>query len=133
MQTAGLISILRELNGSSPEIEGSCIISIEGLVIASALPLGIDSDRSSALSAALLARAERTAKALNQGDLEQFLLKAEKGCILMVYINEGALLVVLTKPVAKFGLIFFDAEHSAQRIAVVLEKIAAESKKSLGI
>lgn len=130
MQAAGLVSILRELNASSPEIEGSCVISTEGLIIASVLPRGLDIDRGGALAAALLARAERTARALNRGDLEQFLLKGETGCILMMYTAEGALLVVLTKPDAKFGLIFFDIEHSAKRVAVELEKISAE-KSSL--
>jgi predicted regulator of Ras-like GTPase activity (Roadblock/LC7/MglB family) len=127
MQTAGVISILRELNGSFPDIEGSCVISTEGLVIASALPVGLDSDKGGALSAALLARAQRTAKALQRGELEQFLLKGEAGCILMVYTGDGALLVVLTKADAKFGLIFFDVEQSASRIAAELRKIATET------
>ena len=130
MQTAGLVSILRELNASSPEIEGSCIISTEGLIIASVLQVGLDIDRGGALTAALLARAERTAKALNRGSLEQFLLKGETGCILMMYTGEGALLVVLTKPDAKFGLIFFDIERSAELVAIELEEIAAETKKT---
>jgi predicted regulator of Ras-like GTPase activity (Roadblock/LC7/MglB family) len=124
MQNAGLVSILRELNGSSPDIEGSWIISTEGLIIASVLPLGLDEDRGCALAAALLSRAERTARALNRGNLEQFLVKGEKGCILMVYAGDGALLIVLTKPEAKFGLIFFDIEHSAQRVIIELEKEA---------
>lgn len=128
-QSAGLVSILRELNGSSPEIEGSWIISTEGLIIASALPLRFDEDRGGALLAALFSRAERTAKALNRGDLEQFLLKGETGCILMVYAGDGALLIVLTKPDAKFGLIFFDIERSAKSVALELKKAAAEPKK----
>jgi uncharacterized protein len=131
MQSAGLVSILRELNASSPEIEGSCVISTEGLIIASVLPLGLDEDRAGALTAALLSRAERTAKALKRGDLEQFLVKGETGCILMVYASDGALLIVLTKPDAKFGLIFFDIERSAERVVVELKKNAAETKASL--
>lgn len=130
MQAAGLVSILRELNASSPEIEGSCIISIEGLVMASVLSLGIDEDRGAALAAALLSRAARTAKAMNRGALEQFLLKCEAGCILMMNVGEGALLMVLSKPDAKFGLIFFDIERSAERVVAELEKTVAEMKKT---
>jgi hypothetical protein len=131
MQTAGLVSILRELNASSPEIEGSWVISTEGLVIASAFPLRVDEDRGSALAAALLSRAERTARALQRGDLEQFLLKGETGCILMVYAGNGAILIALTKPDAKFGLIFFDIEHSAERVVAELENNAVDVKKNL--
>lgn len=126
MYAAGLVSVLRELNGSSPEIEGSCVISTEGLMIASALPLGFDVDRGSALAAALLSRAARTAKALNRGDLEQFLLKGDAGCILMMYAGDGALLIVLTKADAKFGLLFFDVEHSAARVAIELKNAEIE-------
>jgi hypothetical protein len=130
MQSARLVSILRELNASSPEIEGSCVISTEGLIIASVLPLGHDEDRGGALAAALLSRAERTARALKRGDLEQFLLKGENGCILMVYASDGALLVVLTKPDAKFGLIFFDVEHSAKQVARELKEAANDMTKT---
>jgi predicted regulator of Ras-like GTPase activity (Roadblock/LC7/MglB family) len=130
MQAAGLISILRELNASSPEIEGSWVISTEGLIIASVLPLGLDEDRGGALTAALLSRAERTARALSRGALEQFMLKGEMGCILMMCAGDGALLVVLTKSNAKVGLIFFDIEHSAKRVIVELKKMTDASQKT---
>ena len=123
MQAAGLVSILRELNASSPEIEGSWVISTEGLMIASVLRSGLDEDRGGALAAALFSRAERTAAALNRGTLEQFLLIGELGCILMVSAGDGALLVALTKPQAKFGLIFFDIERSAERVATELKRL----------
>lgn len=122
MHAAELVSILRELNASSPEIEGSWIISTEGLVIASVLRSGLDEDRGGALTAALFSRADRTAAILNRGTLEQLLVICENGCILMMHAGEGALLVALTKPQAKFGLIFFDIEHSAERVAIELKK-----------
>ncbi len=122
MQAAELVSILRELNASSPEIEGSWVISTEGLMIASALRSGLDEDRGGALSAALFSRAERSAVALKRGSLQQLLVICEKGGILMMYAGEGALLVALTKPQAKFGLIFFDIERSAELVAIELKK-----------
>jgi predicted regulator of Ras-like GTPase activity (Roadblock/LC7/MglB family) len=122
MQAAGLVSVLRELNGSSTEIEASCVISTEGLIIASALPPDFDEDRVGAMSAALLSRAERTAKALNRGELEQFMVKGERGCLFMVYIGEGALLVVLAKPQAKFGLVFFNIEHNVAKVAAEMKR-----------
>ena len=124
MHATELVAILRELNASSPEIQGSWISSKEGLIIASLLPGGLEEDRGSALAAALLARADRTAKALNRGHLEQFLLKGETGCILMMYAGDGAVLGVLTRPDAKVGLIFFDIEHSAQLVMAELAKTA---------
>ena len=122
MRAAELVPILQELNASSPEIEGSWVISTEGLMVASVLRSGFDEDRGGALVAALFSRADRTATALNRGALEQLLVIGEKGCILMMHAGEGALLVALTKPYAKFGLIFFDIDHSAKRVAMELKK-----------
>lgn len=123
MVTDNLITILRELNSSSPDIEASAVISTEGLVIASALPKGFDEDRVGAMTAALLARAKRTAGALDRGDLQQFFLVAEKGGILMLYTDGGALLMVLTKPNAKSGLIFFTIEQLLESIVTEIKKI----------
>lgn len=119
----GLTRILRELNSSLPEIEASAAISKEGLVIASVLPPELDEDRVAAMTAALLARAQRTAVALERGNLEQFFLVAEKGGILMVYAGDGALLVVLTKPDARSGLIFFTIEQLIDNIVAEIKKI----------
>lgn len=119
----GLISILRELNSSSPDIEASAAISKEGLIIASVLPRGLDEDRVAAMTAALLARAQRAAVALDRGDLEQFYLVAKNGGILMTYAGEGSLLAVLTKPNAKSGLIFFTIEQLLERIIAEINKI----------
>jgi len=120
MQADGLISILQDLNSRSPEIEASAIISTEGLKIASTLPAILDNDLVGAMTAALLSRAQRTATALERGELEQFLVIGEKGGILMVYVDEGALLVVLTKPTARHGLIFFELEKS---VDIIIQKI----------
>jgi len=50
-----MVERLRELQASSPDIEASAVVSIDGLPIASALPQGIEEDRVSAMSAAILA------------------------------------------------------------------------------
>ncbi|MFO1382670.1 MAG: roadblock/LC7 domain-containing protein [Moraxella osloensis] len=46
--------ILNDLNSSSADVEASALISTDGLMIASALPAGIDEDRVGAMSAKLL-------------------------------------------------------------------------------
>ena len=45
MLSETLKSVLAELNGTSAEIEASAIISIDGLMMASMLPQGLDEDR----------------------------------------------------------------------------------------
>lgn len=122
MHTTELTLILQELNASSSEIEGSWIISTRGLVIASVWQPKLNEERGGALAAALFSRANRTATTLKRGDLEQLVVIGDKGCILMMNAGEGALLVALTKPLAKFELIFFAIEQSAKRVAIELKK-----------
>ena len=62
MRTDLLQQSLEDLNGSTADIEASALISTDGLMIASALPHGMDEDRIGAMSAALLSLGERAAR-----------------------------------------------------------------------
>jgi uncharacterized protein len=63
-RTQLMVDRLRELQASSPDIEASAIVSVDGLTIASALPQGVEEDRVSAMSAAMLSLGERIANEL---------------------------------------------------------------------
>ena len=120
MRADMLLSVLTELNGTSSDIEASGVISTDGLMIASVLPVGLDEDRVAALSAAMLALGDRTAQELNRGRLEQVLIKGDNGYVLMIYAGEEAVLTVMAKPHAKLDLIFLDVERAAVRITDLL-------------
>jgi len=49
-----LVERLRELQRNTPDVEASALVSVDGLTIASALPSGVEEDRVSAMSAAML-------------------------------------------------------------------------------
>ncbi len=115
-----LTSILTELNNASSDIEASGIISTDGLMIAAALPSGVDEDRVGAMSAAMLSLGDRTAQELNRGNLEQILIKGATGYILMIYAGKDAVLTVLAKPNAKLGLIFLDVKRAIESILELL-------------
>ncbi len=70
-----LTSVLNDLNGTSADSEASEILSTDGLMIASALPVDMDEDRVGAMSAAMLSLGDRTAQELARGTLEQVLIK----------------------------------------------------------
>lgn len=120
MRSDLLVSILTELNGSSGDIEASGVISTDGLMMASVLPAGMDEDRVGAMSAAMLSLGDRTAQELARGELEQVLIKGDKGYVLMTYAGHEAVLTVLTKSSAKLGLIFLDVKRAAGRISEML-------------
>ena len=51
-RTELMVDRLRDLQASSPDVEASAIVSVDGLTIASALPSNVEEDRVSAMSAA---------------------------------------------------------------------------------
>jgi uncharacterized protein len=115
-----LNSILGELNGSTADIEASAVLSIDGLMMASMLPSGMDEDRVGAMSAAMLSLGDRTARELSRGELEQVLIKGHKGYVLLTHAGTDAVLTVLCKPNARLGLIFLDVKRAAEGISKVL-------------
>lgn len=112
-----LENTLKELNGSTADIEASALISIDGLLITSAMPQGMDEDRVGAMSAAILSMGERAARELARGGLERVLIQGAHGCIIMTAAGEEAVLTVTAKANAKLGLLFLDIKRAAQTLA----------------
>ncbi len=119
-RTQQLVERLRELQASSPDIEASAIVSVDGLTIASALPQGIEEDRVSAMSAAMLSLGERIASELGRGMLEQVYIKGDSGYVILMAVGEEAVLTALARQQAKLGLIFLDMRRAAEQIAKLL-------------
>jgi predicted regulator of Ras-like GTPase activity (Roadblock/LC7/MglB family) len=111
-RTQLMVDRLRELQASSPDIEASAIVSVDGLTIASALPQGIEEDRVSAMSAAMLSLGERIASELGRGSLEQVYIKGVAGYVILMSVGEDAVLTALSREHAKLGLIFLDMRRA---------------------
>lgn len=120
MRTEMFQQILEDLNSSSTDVEACALISTDGLMIASALPIGIDEDRVGAMSAALLSLGERAGRELARGGIDRVLIQGEKGYVIMSSVGSEAVLTVLAKPNAKLGLIFLDIKRAAEALAKLL-------------
>ena len=112
-RTQLMVDRLRELQASSPDTEASAFVSVDGLSIASALPQGVEEDRVSAMSAAMLSLGEKIAMELGRGTLEQVYIKGQKGYVMLMSIGEDAVLTVLAREQAKLGLILLDMRRAA--------------------
>jgi uncharacterized protein len=109
-----MVERLRDLQVSSPDIEASAVVSVDGLCIASALPAEVEEDRVSAMSAAMLSLGERIASELGRGSLEQVYIKGQKGYVVLMSVGEEAVLTALAREQAKLGLIFLDMRRAAE-------------------
>ena len=113
-RTQLMVERLRELQASSPDIEASAIVSVDGLSIASSLPQDVEEDRVSAMSAAMLSLGERIASELGRGTLNQVYIKGENGFVILTDIGEEAVLTALAHKDAKLGLIFLDMRRAVE-------------------
>src|SRR5215468_10363702 len=111
-RTELMVDRLRDLQSTTPEIEASAVVSVDGLSIASSLPAGVEEDRVSAMSAAMLSLGERISSELGRGSLQQVYVKGENGYVILTAVGEEAVLTVLARKEAKLGLIFLDVTRA---------------------
>ncbi|OGO28890.1 MAG: hypothetical protein A2136_09530 [Chloroflexi bacterium RBG_16_54_11] len=108
------------MQASSPDIQASAVVSVDGLTIASALPQGVEEDRVAAMSAAMLSLGERIASELGRGSLEQVYIKGSNGYVLLMSIAEDAVLTALARENAKLGLILLDMHRATEALSRLL-------------
>jgi len=119
-RTQLMVDRLNQMQQNSPDIEASAVVSVDGLTIASALPHGVEEDRVSAMSAAMLSLGERIAGELGRGDLEQIYIKGSQGSVMLMAVGSDAVLTVLAREQAKLGLILLDIRRAAQDLTKLI-------------
>jgi len=115
-----MVARLRQMQVASPDIEASAVVSVDGLIIASALPNDVEEDRVSAMSAAMLSLGERISTELGRGNLEQVYIKGGDGFVILTSIGSEAVLTALAGPHAKLGLVFLEMRRAAEDLERVM-------------
>jgi predicted regulator of Ras-like GTPase activity (Roadblock/LC7/MglB family) len=105
-RTEQMIDCLKDLQVSTPDIEASAVVSVDGLIMASSLPAGVEEDRVSAMSAAMLS--------------DQVYIRGENGYVFLMSVGEEAVLTVLARQQAKLGLLFLDMKRTAQELSKIV-------------
>jgi predicted regulator of Ras-like GTPase activity (Roadblock/LC7/MglB family) len=119
-RTEQMIACLKDLQVSSPDIEASAVVSVDGLTMASSLPSDVEEDRVSAMSAAMLSLGERIASELGRGALDQVYIRGQGGFVILMSVGEDAVLTVLARSQAKLGLLFLDMKRAAEELADIV-------------
>ena len=119
-RTELMVDRLRDLQASSPDVEASAVVSVDGLTMASALPSDFEEDRVSAMSAAMLSLGERIASELGRGILDQVYIRGESGFVFLMAIGTEAVLTVIAREQAKLGLLFLDMRRAADDLTQMI-------------
>ena len=120
MDAAALQSMedrLGDLQANTPDVEASAVVSVDGLIIAAALPSSVEEDRVAAMSAAMLSLGERIAGELGRGFLDEVYIHGDDGYVLLTSVGDEAVLTVLARQQAKLGLVFLEMRRAAEDLA----------------
>ncbi len=117
---ARLDALLTELMRRTPELEAAAVVTADGLPMSSALPAGMDEDRVAAMSAALLSLGERAAEGLGRGGLSQVHIQGEYGGVWLLAAGDDAVLVGVSGPEAKAGLVLYELRRATAAVGTAL-------------
>lgn len=115
-----LEAALNALMVTSNDIQAAALVSMDGFVMASALPEGMQEDRVGAMSAAILGLGERAAAELGRGHLTQVFIEGEGGYVILISAGERGVLTALTFADSKVGLVLYDMKAAAAEMAAIL-------------
>jgi uncharacterized protein len=118
-----LIDRMHVLQRSSPEVTAAALISLDGLMIASALQPEMSEDRIAAMSASILSLGENIGKETARGPLEQVYIKGEDGHLVLMAVSNQAVLITLVEVQAKMGVTLLDMRHTADDLAAILAEV----------
>ena len=111
--------ILKEVEKENTDIRASLVVTKDGLLLASALPEGIDPRNVSAMSAAIYSASGRAVKSLIEGDINEVIANSDKGMVLCRAAGTS-LIVAMTTEEPNLGWVRMDLEKAAEKITQFL-------------
>ena len=116
----GIMQVLKTLQRENAGIEAAALVSPDGLILESMLPNGVGEERISAMSAALLAIAEKAAQESRRGRVRELYISGDEGYVVLLNVGVKAILTVIASDKARLGYILLDSRKAAEEIELLL-------------
>ena len=124
-----LDDLLGGLIRASPDFEGAVLVSMDGLVIATAwssegqteLLQDLNDSDIGAVACRAFEQSDQATTRLDRGELERMILSGSRGNLIITQTGADALCVVLLKPEAKLGVASFEAARIGRQIESLLQ------------
>jgi len=101
-------------------LQGVAVVSLDGLIIAAALPPSLEQLRVGAVTASILNLSGRSVTQLERGDLQQTVVQGSKGNIVITYAGKNAVFVGVTGPGANLGMVLLEVREGTKQIIEIL-------------
>ena len=112
--------ILQNFVTTTADVEGAAMVTPDGLPLASSLPGGMDDERVSAMSAAMLSLGDRIGKELVRGEIDRIYVEGEQGFSILTSCGQDAVFLVLASKAAKQGVVMLEIKRTLAALKPVL-------------
>lgn len=120
INTEKLGHILRNFVSTTTDVQGAAMVTPDGLPLATSLPGGMDDERVSAMSAAMLSLGERIGKELVRGEIDRIYVEGDEGFSILTSCGEDAVFLVLAGKAAKQGVLMLEIKRALVDLKPVL-------------
>lgn len=111
INTEKLGYLLQNFVTATLDVQGAAVVTPDGLPLASSLPSGMDDERVSAMSAAMLSLGDRIGRELVRGDIERIYVEGNQGFSILTNCSEDAVFLVLAAKEAKQGVLLLEIKR----------------------
>jgi uncharacterized protein len=104
----------------SGDVNGSAVVSADGIVFAARFSSGINVDRVGAIAATTLGVSRRVAKDLALGNASETIIQCDGGFFLIIPVNDRCLLAVNLRKGGNLGMTRLEASDAGAKINEVM-------------
>jgi uncharacterized protein len=120
INTQKLGHIIQNFVSTTPDVQGAAMVTPDGLPLAASLPGGMDEERVSAMSAAMLSLGDRIGQELARGDIDRIYVEGDEGFSILTSCGEDAVFLVLAGRSAKQGVLMLEIKRTLTELKPAL-------------
>lgn len=113
-------NILQNFVSGTNDVQGAALVTPDGLPLAATLPGGMDEERVSAMSAAMLSLGDRIGSELSRGTIDRIFVEGDNGYGILTSCGEDAVFLVLASHSAKQGLLMLEIKRTVADLKAIL-------------
>lgn len=116
----GISNVLQNFVSGTNDVQGAALVTPDGLSLAATLPGGMDEERVSAMSAAMLSLGDRIGSELARGSIDRIFVEGNNGYGILTSCGEDAVFLVLASHNAKQGLLMLEIKRAVADLKAIL-------------
>jgi len=113
-------SILQQLQVDSPHVTGAVLLSEDGLPIVSQLPSDLEAESVAGMNSVLHNIGVNSSNELKIGEIEQLMIRAEHGYMVVSSVINGTMLLVVTDEKVVLGSVFHFMKKAVSKISKIM-------------